>query len=133
MVPTCCIDSPHHLLLTFLPCHDCLNASVLVYGRALDLHSARSQVDFTALADMAADIGLPRDRVASANTVLEVASFANSSQRQALANSVAAAAHATALKHLKGAGVNLEIIIVSRDGELLGRAGSEMPWAGRPE
>lgn len=99
---------------------------------ALDLHSARSQVDFAALADMAADIGLPRDRVASANTVLEVASFANSSQRQALANSVAAAAHATALKHLKGAGVNLEIIIVSRDGEPLGRAGSEMPRAGRP-
>ena len=82
---------------------------------------------------MAADIGLPRDRVASANTVLEVASFANSSQRQALANSVAVAAHATALKHLKGAGVNLEIIIVSRDGEPLGRAGSEMPRAGRPE
>jgi cobalt-precorrin-5B (C1)-methyltransferase len=99
---------------------------------ALDLHSARSQVDFAALADMAADIGLPRDRVASANAVLEVASFANSSQRQALANSVAAAAHATALKHLKGAGVNLEIIIVSRDGEPLGRAGSEMPRAGRP-
>ena len=127
-------------MLKYMRQHPVPNLSILGgFGKmvklaqgALDLHSARSQVDFAALADMAADIGLPRDRVASANTVLEVASFANSSQRQVLANSVAVAAHATALKHLKGAGVNLEIIIVSRDGEPLGQAGSEMPRAGRP-
>ena len=86
---------------------------------ALDFIRRAPQVDFTALADMAADIGLPRDRVASANTVLEVASFAKFKPTLCLQNSVAAAAHATALKHLKGAGVNLEIIIVSRDGEPL--------------
>ena len=96
---------------------------------ALDLHSARSQVDFVALAEMAADSGLPHERVAAANTMLEVVSFANPAQRIALANKIAEAAHATALRHLRGANVNLEIIIVSRDGEPLGRAGSEMPGA----
>jgi cobalamin biosynthesis protein CbiD len=73
--------------------------------------------------------------VAAANTVLEVASFANPAQRLTLANKIAESAHATALAHLRGANVNLEIIIVSRDGEPLGRAGSEMPraaQAGRP-
>ena len=98
---------------------------------ALDLHSARSQVNFVALAEMAADSGLPHDRVATANTVLEVASFANPAQRLALANKIAKAAHATALVHLRGANVNLEIIIVSRNGKPLGRAGSEMPGAAR--
>ena len=98
---------------------------------ALDLHSARSQVNFVALAEMAADSGLPYDRVATANTVLEVASFANPAQRLALANKIAKAAHATALVHLRGANVNLEIIIVSRNGKPLGRAGSEMPGAAR--
>ena len=41
---------------------------------ALDLHSARSQVNFVALAEMAADSGRAHVRAATANTVLEVAS-----------------------------------------------------------
>ena len=40
---------------------------------AIDLHSARSQVDFNALSVMAAAVGFDPDKVAAANSVLEVA------------------------------------------------------------
>lgn len=93
---------------------------------AVDLHSARSQVDFTKLASMAASCGFDPASVATANTVLEVMQTASEAQRQALANVIAETAHMAALAYLRGAPVNLEIIIMSRDGQPLGRAGADM-------
>lgn len=93
---------------------------------AVDLHSARSQVDFGRLSAMAEPLGFDAAAVAGANTVLEVVQSANETQRSALAHLIAEAAHAAALTHLRGAPVNLEIIIMSRDGQPLGRAGVDM-------
>ena len=91
---------------------------------ASDLHSARSQVDFAALADMAAPFGFDPARVAGANSVLEVSGMADEMQRGQLAAAVAAAARDTALALLRGAPTEVEVVIVGRDGALLGRAGS---------
>ena len=91
---------------------------------AIDLHSARSQVDFSALAEMAAPFGLDTSRVASANSVLEVAQMASPDQRSALADAVANAARQTVLTHLRDAPTSVEVAIISRDGALLGRAGN---------
>ena len=91
---------------------------------ASDLHSARSQVDFTALADMAAPFGFDPARVTAANSVLEVAEMGNPTQRGQLATAVATAARDTALAQLRGAPTHVEVVIVGRDGTLFGRAGS---------
>ena len=96
---------------------------------AVDLHSARSQVDFAALAVLASEMGMDAGFVTGANSVLEVVSAADAAQRTALANAVAAAAHKTALKQLRDAAVNVEIVIVSREGQPLGRAGASMTGA----
>ena len=91
---------------------------------AIDLHSARSQVDFSALAEMAAPFGLDTSRVASANSVLEVSQMASPDQRSALADAVANAARQTVLMHLRDAPTSVEVAIISREGALLGRAGN---------
>ena len=91
---------------------------------AIDLHSARSQVDFSALAEMAAPFGLDTSRVASANSVLEVSQMASPDQRSALADAAANAARQTVLMHLRDAPTSVEVAIISRDGALLGRAGN---------
>lgn len=91
---------------------------------AIDLHSARSQVDFDALAALACRFGMDRDAVASANSVLEVSQMATDDQRSALAEAVAAGACETALAHLRGAETAVEVVVISRDGRLLGRAGT---------
>ena len=91
---------------------------------AIDLHSARSQVDFSALAEMAAPFGLDTSRVASANSVLEVSQMASPDQRSALADAVANAARQTVLMQLRAAPTSVEVAIISRDGALLGRAGN---------
>ena len=91
---------------------------------AIDLHSARSQVDFKALSVMAAAVGFDPDKVAAANSVLEVAQMASPEQRDALAQKVAAAARATVISHLRDAPVAVEVAVISRDGQLLGRAGT---------
>ncbi|MCH2554353.1 MAG: cobalt-precorrin-5B (C(1))-methyltransferase [SAR116 cluster bacterium] len=91
---------------------------------AIDLHSARSQVDFDALAALACRFGMDRDAVASANSVLEVSQMATDDQRSALAEAMAAGARETALSHLRGAKTAVEAVVISRDGRLLGRAGT---------
>lgn len=90
---------------------------------AIDLHSARSQVDFARLAEMAESLGMDADAVAGANSVLEVAQMADNDQRAALATQVATSARATAMAQLRNAPTAVEVVIISRDGELLGRAG----------
>ena len=90
---------------------------------AADLHSDRSQVDFTALAKLAAPIGIEQDFVTSANSVLEVVDMITTDKRRLLAKAVALGAHATALKTLRNAPVTVEIMVVGRDGICWGTAG----------
>ena len=66
-------------------------------------------------------------RVSAANSVLEVVQMADDAQRGALATTIAAAARQTALAHLRGAPTAVEVVIISRDGALLGRAGDLGP------
>ncbi|MEK9621272.1 MAG: cobalt-precorrin-5B (C(1))-methyltransferase [Alphaproteobacteria bacterium] len=90
---------------------------------AVDLHSARSQVDFDLLATLASDHDIDPEPVRRANTVLEVMSNLKGGDRDKLANAIADGALNTATKLLKGADIALEILVVSRDGQLLGQAG----------
>ena len=90
---------------------------------AIDLHSARSQVDFDRLADLVPPLGMDRAAVARANSVLEVSQMATDSQRTALATTIAAGARDTALAHLRGAPTEVEVVVISRDCVCLGRAG----------
>ena len=90
---------------------------------AIDLHSARSQVDFDRLADVAAPLGMDHAAVAAANSVLEVSQMATDAQRTALATIIAEGARDTALRHLRGASTDVEVVVISRDGLCLGRAG----------
>jgi cobalt-precorrin-5B (C1)-methyltransferase len=94
---------------------------------AIDLHSARSQVDFTALADLATPCGYDHDMVANANSVLDVVQQGAPEMRVKLANAIAAAAQKTALGVIAGAAVNIEILVVARDGQILGTAGTIAP------
>ena len=119
-------------MLKYMRRHPVPNLSILGgFGKmvklaqgATDLHSARSQVDFAALAEMAAPFGFDRARVTGANSVLEVSEMADATQRGKLATAVATAARDTALAQLRDAPTHVEVVIVGRDGALLGRAGS---------
>ncbi len=82
---------------------------------ALDLHSARSQVDFAALAALAGD-----PRVAGANTVMEALGLA-----PALAPKVAGQARATALGVLVGAPVEVDVLVVDRAGRAVAVADAD--------
>ena len=92
---------------------------------ALDLHSGRSEVDFAYLAELVrrvlGDEALA-GRAASANSALEVLRLAGDG-RQALADAVAQDALETGRGVLRGADVALDIVVVGRDGEVIGRAG----------
>ncbi len=77
---------------------------------ALDLHSSRSQVDFDALSDMAQD-----GRIKSANTAMEAVELVPT-----LATKVADAAKVKASEMLDQ--TQVDILVISRDGRILGRA-----------
>jgi cobalt-precorrin-5B (C1)-methyltransferase len=94
---------------------------------AIDLHSARSQVDFVVLADLATACGYDHDMVFNANSVLDVVQQGTPEMRVKLANAIAAAAQKTALGVIAGAAVNIEILVVARDGQILGTAGTIAP------
>ena len=119
-------------MLKYMRRHPVPNLSILGgFGKmvkmaqgATDLHSARSQVDFAALADMAAPFGFDRKQVTGANSVLEVSEMADDAQRGHLATAVAIAARETALAQLRDAPTHVEVVIIGRDGTLLGRAGA---------
>jgi len=80
---------------------------------AMDLHSGRSQVDFTVLAQMAG-----MDTVAKANTALEAFEMVG----PPLAEAVAIRAKAQAEKVVRGA-VEIEVIVVDRAGAALAQTG----------
>jgi cobalt-precorrin-5B (C1)-methyltransferase len=78
----------------------------------LDLHSARSQVDFAFLAELAGD-----DRLRTANTALEALRLC-----PPLGDLVAAQAKATAEGVLRGAPVAVDVVVIDRAGVIVGRA-----------
>lgn len=80
---------------------------------AVDLHSARSQIDFARLAELAGDA-----RLAGANTALEAYEIAGAP----LAEAVAQAALARVQAQLGDSGVAADLVIVDRAGHLLARA-----------
>ena len=125
-------------MLKYMRRHPLPNLSILGgFGKmvklsqgATDLHSARSQVDFRRLAVLAGECGMDPARVAGANSVLEVSDMASVPQRSMLADAVAAGALDTAMAQLQGAPTRVEVVIIGRDGTLLGRAGELSLGAG---
>ena len=84
---------------------------------ALDLHSGRSQVDLDWLAGVAPEI--PREKVLTANTAQQVLEIADG---LGLANRVAALALGRVGHVLRGAPVAADVMIVSRQGVIIGHA-----------
>ena len=91
---------------------------------ALDLHSARSQVDFGLLATMAREAGADggmEARVAASTSAGETLGLAREAGVP-LGDRVACGARQTALATLAG-GVALDVIVVDRAGAIVGQAG----------
>lgn len=90
---------------------------------AMDLHSGRSQVDFDWLAHEAVKCGLGEDlktQIQTANTALEVLELTHKTTND-FPHHIARLAQAFALEILRGAPVEVEVLIFSRDGKLLAR------------
>jgi cobalt-precorrin-5B (C1)-methyltransferase len=90
---------------------------------ALDLHSGRSQVDFAWLAGTAAALGLNREakeRIEAASTALQVLELTQGSGID-LPAKIAQLCAATARAELLESKVEVEVLIVGRDGALLAR------------
>lgn len=91
----------------------------------LDLHSGRSQVGLDWLAGQLADLGVGDDLVAAArtaNTAAEVLGLATAAGVPVAAR-IAGLARATALEVLRGAPVAVEVLVVDRQGYVVGEAG----------
>ncbi len=86
---------------------------------AMDLHSGRSQVDFTRLGELAARSGTDPARIAAANTALEALQIAG----PPLAEAVAAEAAEVIADVLRGAPIAVEIIVIDRQGAIQARRG----------
>jgi cobalt-precorrin-5B (C1)-methyltransferase len=90
---------------------------------ALDLHSGRSQVDFGWLAARVAEGGGSPGLVAlagsAANTALQVLEAA-AAEGVPVADVVAGAARRTALDVLDGAPVTVDVVVVDRQGTVVG-------------
>ncbi len=90
----------------------------------LDLHSGRSQVDFGFLAGLVAAAGGPDELVAgvrAANTALDALRQCQAAGLP-LGDLVAAGAKQTALDTLRGAPVDVDIVVIDRAGIIVGRA-----------
>jgi len=93
----------------------------------MDLHSSRSRVDFEGLSRLMAETGCnaaQQEKARTANTALEVLRLAGDRGPQ-LADIIAARARSTALASLSG-GVDVEVLVFSREGKLIGRAGDTL-------
>jgi cobalt-precorrin-5B (C1)-methyltransferase len=85
----------------------------------LDLHSGRSQVDLDVLAALAGSAGAPADvvaRVRAAQTALDAVR-----QCPALGDLVAERARGVALEVLRGAPVEVDVVVIDRAGTIVGR------------
>ncbi len=90
----------------------------------LDLHSARSQVSPDALAELVRGAGGAADlveRVGGANTALDALQQCQTAGLP-LGDLVAAAARETALGVLRGAPVDVDVVVIDRAGTVVGRA-----------
>lgn len=81
---------------------------------AVDLHSGRSQVDFSSLSQ-----ATDNKRVQGANTALEAYEIAG----PVVAEWTAEAAQAQIQKQLRGAGITSDVVLIDRAGRILARAG----------
>jgi len=98
--------------------------SKLAQGR-LDLHSSRSSVDLSALADLAREAGASDELarlIGAGNSALEALRLAQAAGVD-LSALVARRAWETAAHAMRGADLELEIMVFDRDGALLGRTG----------
>ena len=90
----------------------------------LDLHSGRSQVDLTWIADVAHELGAPKEvaaRIEGANTAAEALSIANDAGLS-LAPEIARRAQAVARYTLAGADVEIDVFVYDQAGNLVGRS-----------
>ncbi len=90
---------------------------------ALDLHSSRSQVDKSFLWTIAEKAGAAedmKDRILFANTAMEVLELTQAIDID-MATPIAQKAKETALETLRGAPVEVEIIVTDRKGTILAR------------
>ncbi|MGY1600753.1 cobalt-precorrin-5B (C(1))-methyltransferase [Geodermatophilus sp. SYSU D00815] len=90
----------------------------------LDLHSGRSQVSFESLARRVQEAGGPPELVAGvrgANTALDALQQCTAAGLP-LGDLVAAGARATALGVLRGAPVEVDVVVIDRAGTIVGRA-----------
>jgi cobalt-precorrin-5B (C1)-methyltransferase len=90
----------------------------------LDLHSARSQVSFPALAQLVRDAGGSAglvEGVRSANTALDALQQCTAAGLP-LGDLVAAGARQTSLGVLRGAPVEVDVVVIDRAGTIVGRA-----------
>jgi len=90
----------------------------------MDLHSGRSQVDFEWLAQRAKRLGAGEQLQASivtANTAAHVLALCQG-QNIDIAAAIAVEAKAAARKTLRDAPVQIEILLVGRNGEILAHA-----------
>ena len=91
---------------------------------ALDLHSARSRVDLGFLKDLLEDLGAPEDTCEAAlqaNTAKEVMDF-SLAQGIDLCTPLAKKAKMAAQEILRDAPINVEVLIIDRNGRVAGEA-----------
>jgi len=86
---------------------------------AMDLHSARSQVDFAALAELATRAGLDPVPIANAETALAALQIGG----EKLADAVAKAARIQALATLAPAKISVRVLITDRAGFIIANTG----------
>jgi cobalt-precorrin-5B (C1)-methyltransferase len=94
---------------------------------ALDLHSGRSQVDMEFLFELAVEAGLNQNfkkRMLDANSALEVLELTRENGID-IASPIARLARATATDTLRGAPVEVEVLVVDRSGDIIARSGSD--------
>jgi cobalt-precorrin-5B (C1)-methyltransferase len=90
----------------------------------LDLHSKRGAVDLAALAGLAraaAGSDVLAQRIIASNTAAEAFAHA-AAANVALGDEVARAARRTAAEVVAGAGIDVEVLLFGRDGQLVGQA-----------
>jgi len=90
----------------------------------LDLHSKRGAVDLAALAGFATDAGASDalvQRIVASNTAAEAFGHAAAANVM-LGDEVARAARETAAAVVANSGIDIEIVLFDRDGELVGQA-----------
>jgi len=90
----------------------------------LDLHSKRGSVDLAALAALAKSAGAAdalAQRIMTSNTAAEALGHATT-ENVALGDQVARAAQQTAMGVVAGSGIDVEIVLFDRGGELVGHA-----------